>query len=49
MLNLEIDGKEVVKIEKKGCATNAWHTLYVKDKCDFISGTPCMVSRASAA
>ena len=31
MLNLGIDGKEVVKIEK-GCATNAWHTLYVKDK-----------------
>ncbi len=31
MLNLEIDGKEAVKIEKR-CATNAWHTLYVKDK-----------------
>lgn len=48
MLNLGIDGKETVKIEKR-CATNPWHTLYVKDKCDFISGTPCMESRASAA
>ena len=45
MLNLGIDGKEVVKIEKR-CATNAWHTLYVKDKCDFISGTPCKESKA---
>lgn len=27
MLNLGIDGKEAVKIEKR-CATNAWHTLY---------------------
>ncbi len=48
MLNLEIDGKEVVKIEKR-CATNAWHTFLCKDKCDFISGTPCMESKASAA
>ena len=31
MLNLGIDGKKAVKIEKR-CATNAWHTLYVKDK-----------------
>ena len=46
MLNLGIDGKEVVKIEKKGVPQNPWHTLYVKDKCDFISGTPCKVSRA---
>ena len=48
MLNLGIDGKEAVKIEKR-CATNAWHTLYVKDKCDFTSGIPCKESRASAA
>lgn len=46
MLNLGIDGKEAVKIEKKRCATNAWHTLYVKDKCDFTSGTPCKESKA---
>ena len=49
MLNLGIDGKEAVKIEKKRCATNAWHTPLCKYKCDFISGTPCMESRASAA
>lgn len=49
MLNLGIDGKEAVKIEKKGVPQNPWHTPLCKDKCDFISGTPCMESKASAA
>ena len=38
--------EDSVPVNKKGCATNAWHTLYVKDKCDFISGTPCKESKA---
>lgn len=45
MLNLEIDGKEAVKIEKRVCHKCVAHPL-CKDKCDFISGTPCKVSRA---
>lgn len=48
MLNLEIDGKEAVKIEKRVCHKCVAHPL-CKDKCDFISGTPCKVSKASAA
>ena len=48
MLNLDIDGKEVVKIEKRVCHGLVAHPL-CKDKCDFTSGTPCMESRASAA
>ena len=45
MLNLGIDGKEAVKIEKKVCHKSVAHPL-CKDKCDFTSGTPCKVSRA---
>ena len=30
MFNLGIDGKEAVKIEKKGVPQNPWHTPYVK-------------------
>ena len=45
MLNLESDGKEAVKIEKRVCHGLVAHPL-CKDKCDFISGTPCKVSRA---
>ena len=49
MLNLGIDGKEAVKIEKKGVPQMRGNTPLCKYKCGFISGTPCMESRASAA
>ena len=45
MLNLVIDGKEAVKIEKRVCHKCVAHPL-CKDKCDFISGTPYMESKA---
>lgn len=46
MLNLEIDGKEAVKIEKKGVPQMRGTPFMLKISEIFISGTPCKESRA---
>ena len=46
MLNLDIDGKEVVKIEKKGVLQMRGTPFMLKISEIFTSGTPCKESRA---
>lgn len=46
MLNLDIDGKEVVKIEKKGVPQMRGTPFMLKISEIFIFGTPCMESKA---